>query len=81
MLSTHASEKRVRVFELYDAVKERPRIKECLAPERRQSYSQGIHRYYPELDFGGEDMPPIGDPKQLDMWAILDMPFSWPGCF
>ncbi|KAF6805326.1 glutathione s-transferase [Colletotrichum musicola] len=39
-----------RVFELYDAVKERPKIKEYLASERRQMYSQGIYRHYPELD-------------------------------
>jgi glutathione S-transferase len=39
-----------RVFELYDAVKNRPRIKEYLASERRQKYSMGIYRHYPELD-------------------------------
>jgi glutathione S-transferase len=38
------------VFELYEAVKERPRIKEYLASERRQKYSNGIYRHYPELD-------------------------------
>lgn len=38
------------VFELYEAVKERPKIKEYLASERRQKYSEGIYRYYPELD-------------------------------
>lgn len=38
------------VFKLYDAVKERPRIKEYLASDRRQEYSNGIYRYYPELD-------------------------------
>ncbi|KAI1750402.1 hypothetical protein F4782DRAFT_541607 [Xylaria castorea] len=45
------------VFRLYDAVKERPKIKEYLASKRRQSYSQGIYRYYPELDLAEEDMP------------------------
>lgn len=39
-----------RVFALYGAVKERPNIKEYLASDRRQKYSQGIYRYYEELD-------------------------------
>jgi glutathione S-transferase len=39
-----------KVFQLYNAVKERPKIKEYLASDRRQKYSQGIYRYYPELD-------------------------------
>ncbi|KAL8403378.1 hypothetical protein RB594_008579 [Gaeumannomyces avenae] len=39
-----------RVFALYDAVRERPNIKAYLASERRQKYSDGIFRYYPELD-------------------------------
>ncbi|CAI4219091.1 unnamed protein product [Parascedosporium putredinis] len=38
------------VFKLYQAVKDRPRIKEYLASERRQKYSNGIYRHYPELD-------------------------------
>lgn len=38
------------VFKLYDAVKERPKIKEYLASDRRQKYSMGIYRYYEELD-------------------------------
>ena len=38
------------VFELYDAVQTRPRIKEYLASDRRQKYSMGIYRHYPELD-------------------------------
>lgn len=38
------------VFALYDAVKERPKIKEYLSSERRQKYANGIYRYYPELD-------------------------------
>ncbi|KAH9886385.1 glutathione S-transferase domain-containing protein [Xylariomycetidae sp. FL2044] len=40
----------VHVFELYEAVKERPRIKAYLESDRRQKYSMGIYRYYPELD-------------------------------
>lgn len=46
--------KYVHVFKLYDAVKERPNIKEYLASKRRQEYSMGIYRYYEELDFGPE---------------------------
>jgi glutathione S-transferase len=38
------------VFALYDAVKERPKIKEYLASGRRQKYSLGIYRHYPELE-------------------------------
>ncbi|UQC77446.1 cytochrome P450 [Colletotrichum lupini] len=38
------------LFALYEAVKERPKIKEYLASDRRQNYSQGIYRHYPELD-------------------------------
>ncbi len=41
------------VFELYDAVKNRPNIKEYLASDRRQKYSNGIYRYYKELDLEG----------------------------
>ncbi|KAK7755807.1 hypothetical protein SLS62_002092 [Diatrype stigma] len=48
------SGKYAHVFELYDAVKARPRIKEYLASDRRQGYSMGIYRYYPELDVGEE---------------------------
>lgn len=39
-----------KVFALYEAVKERPNIKTYLASERRQKYSMGIYRHYPELD-------------------------------
>ncbi len=42
-----------KVLELYSAVKERPRIKEYLESPRRQKYSNGIYRYYEELDFEG----------------------------
>ena len=38
------------VFEHYDAVKDRPKIKEYLASDRRQKYSMGIYRHYEELD-------------------------------
>jgi glutathione S-transferase len=38
------------VFALYDAVKERPKIKEYLASDRRLKYSSGIYRQYPELE-------------------------------
>ncbi|ORY58389.1 glutathione S-transferase [Pseudomassariella vexata] len=46
--------KYVRVFELYETVKERPRIKAYLASERRQKYGYGIYRYYEELDLSAE---------------------------
>jgi len=39
-----------KVFGLYEMVKERERIKSYLASERRQKYSLGIYRHYPELD-------------------------------
>ncbi|KAK0741318.1 glutathione S-transferase [Schizothecium vesticola] len=42
-----------RVLALYEAVKERPRIKAYLGSERRQKYSNGIYRYYEELDLEG----------------------------
>ena len=42
------------VFTLYDAVRERPRIKAYLGSDRRQQYSNGIYRYYDELDIGEE---------------------------
>ncbi|RYC53838.1 hypothetical protein CHU98_g12370 [Xylaria longipes] len=51
------SGKYMHVFRLCDAVKERPKIQEYLASKRRQSYSQGIYRYYPELDLAEGDMP------------------------
>jgi glutathione S-transferase len=38
------------VFEHYERVQGRPKIKEYLASERRQKYSLGIYRHYPELD-------------------------------
>jgi glutathione S-transferase len=38
------------VFGLYRSVQERPKIKEYLESERRQKYSLGIYRHYPELD-------------------------------
>jgi glutathione S-transferase len=38
------------VFTLHESVKERPNIKAYLASERRQEYSMGIYRHYPELD-------------------------------
>ncbi|KAJ4157983.1 uncharacterized protein LMH87_008530 [Akanthomyces muscarius] len=38
------------VFELYEAVKERPNIKSYLASNRRTNYGDGIWRHYPELE-------------------------------
>lgn len=48
--SAEKSGKYARVFELYDAVKTRPKIKAYLASDKRQEYSLGLYRYYPELD-------------------------------
>ncbi|KAK3941279.1 hypothetical protein QBC46DRAFT_259085 [Diplogelasinospora grovesii] len=42
-----------KVFALYAAVKERPKVKAYLESPRRQKYSNGIYRYYEELDFEG----------------------------
>jgi len=39
-----------KVFALYDAVKDRPRIKAYLESPRRQKYGMGIYRHYDELD-------------------------------
>lgn len=44
------SAKYAAVFELYEAVRQRPRIKEYLASDRRAPYSNGIWRRYPELE-------------------------------
>ncbi|KAI0444002.1 hypothetical protein F4803DRAFT_561208 [Xylaria telfairii] len=60
MSAAKTSGKYVLVFRLYDAVKERPRIKEYLASKRRQSYANGIYRYYPELDLAEGDVPRPG---------------------
>jgi glutathione S-transferase len=38
------------VFRLHSAVSERPSIKAYLGSPRRQKYSNGIYRYYEELD-------------------------------
>lgn len=38
------------VFQLHEAVKQRPKIQNYLASEKRQKYSNGIYRYYEELD-------------------------------
>lgn len=42
--------KHSRVFALHRAVAERPRIAAYLGSSRRQKYSNGIYRYYEELD-------------------------------
>ena len=39
-----------KVFALYERVKSRDRIKSYLESDRRQKYSLGIYRHYPELD-------------------------------
>jgi glutathione S-transferase len=38
------------VFKLFDAVQERPNIKEYMASDKRRKYADGIWRYYPELE-------------------------------
>ena len=45
-----ASGKYEKVFAHYDRVRGRERIKEYLASDKRQEYSMGIYRHYPELD-------------------------------
>lgn len=42
------------VFKLHAMIRELPKIKEYLASERRQKYSMGIYRHYPELDEAAE---------------------------
>ncbi|KAK3328537.1 hypothetical protein B0T19DRAFT_356418 [Cercophora scortea] len=42
-----------KVFALHKAVAARPRIKAYLESPRRQKYSNGIYRYYEELDIEG----------------------------
>lgn len=59
MSAAKTSGKYVHVFKLYDAVKERPRIKAYLESERRQAYSLGIYRYYEELDLNDSDVPTV----------------------
>ena len=42
--------KQAKVFALHRAVSERPNIKAYVESSRRQPYSDGIFRYYKELD-------------------------------
>lgn len=39
-----------KVCKLYERVRQAPRIKAYLESERRQPYSNGVFRHYPELD-------------------------------
>lgn len=41
-----------KVFSLYERIKSRDNIKSYLASDRRNKYSMGIWRHYPELDAG-----------------------------
>jgi len=50
MTKFEAKGEHARVFALYQAVAERPRIEAYLKSSRRQKYSNGIYRYYKELD-------------------------------
>lgn len=42
--------KHKRIETLYNAVKDRPKIKEYLESDRRQPFAEGIFRHYPELE-------------------------------
>lgn len=42
--------KYVKVFTLYDTVKNLPNVRNYLNSTRRQNYGNGIYRHYPELD-------------------------------
>jgi glutathione S-transferase len=50
MTKVRKSGKYDRVFALCDRVKARPNIANYLDSDRRQKYSMGIYRHYPELD-------------------------------
>lgn len=50
LAALRASGKYDKVFALYDRVKEHEKIKAYLASDRRQKFSNGIYRHYPELD-------------------------------
>lgn len=39
-----------RVWASYENIKASPRIASYLASDRRQKYSHGVYRHYPELD-------------------------------
>ncbi|KAH8901199.1 glutathione S-transferase domain-containing protein [Thozetella sp. PMI_491] len=55
-----------RVFQLYDAVENLPKIKEYLASSRRQKYGPGIYRNYPELDvFEGKFRNRVEDIQEM----------------
>ena len=54
MADAERSGKYTHVFELWDAVRRRPRISAYLESKRRQEYSMGIYRYYEELDVKAE---------------------------
>lgn len=53
MTKAEKSGKYAKVFSLHEAVKGRPKIKAYLESDRRQKYSNGIYRYYEELDIEG----------------------------
>lgn len=53
MTKAENSSKYAKVFALYEAVKERPKIKAYLESNRRQKYGNGIYRHYEELDIEG----------------------------
>ncbi|KAK1773587.1 hypothetical protein QBC45DRAFT_461135 [Copromyces sp. CBS 386.78] len=53
MAKLEKERKHSKLFELYDAVKQRPKLKEYLEGPRRQKYSNGLYRYYEEFDIEG----------------------------
>ncbi|CAJ2501469.1 Uu.00g043220.m01.CDS01 [Anthostomella pinea] len=54
MKAAKESGRYTRVFQLYEAVKARPRIAEYMASDRRLKYANGLYRYYEELDVVAE---------------------------
>jgi glutathione S-transferase len=50
MAAARASKKYDRVFNLQDAVRERPNIAAYFESGRRQPFGPGVYRYYAELD-------------------------------
>ncbi|KAI1813833.1 hypothetical protein GGS20DRAFT_577316 [Poronia punctata] len=60
ILAAQSAGKYINVFKLHKAVQERPKIKAYLDSDRRQPFSMGIYRYYPELDLDQSSLPDSG---------------------
>jgi len=52
------------VYKLYEAVKNHEKLKKYLASNRRQKYSMGLFRHYPELDVPKSERP-VGKEKVI----------------